>query len=80
MRRGIEYLVMWDKPGTRSAPGRFYRGIISEFGNEVRFIQRSVYGVKTIDCAQRLAELAKHYRLKVAIFMAEEIPFQNGVD
>lgn len=78
MRRGIEYLVLWDKPGMRSAPGRFYREMRGELGDEMRFIQRSVYGAKTLESAQRLAELARHYRLKVAIFRAIEIPIQNA--
>ncbi len=74
MRRDIEmYLVMWDKPGTRSAPGRFYREMKREFGGEVRFIQRSVYGARTFEIAQRLAESTKRYGLKTAIFRAVEI-------
>lgn len=76
MRRGIEYLVLWDKPGTRSAPGRFYREMRRELGDEMRFIQRSVYGARILESAQRLAELARYY--KVAIFRAIEIPIQNA--
>jgi len=67
------YLVVWDKPGTRSAPGRFYREMKREFGSEVRFIQRSVYGARTFEIARRLADSAKHYGLKVMIFRAVEI-------
>jgi len=66
-------LVIWDKPGTRAAPGRFYGKIREELGSEVRFIQRSVYGVKTLRNARRLAELATGYGLKVAIFLAMQI-------
>jgi hypothetical protein len=73
MRRDIEYLVMWDKPGTRAAPGRFYREMKMELENDMKFIQRSVYGTKTIESARRLAELAKRYGLKVMIFRAEKI-------
>jgi len=69
MRRSIEYLVVWDKLGTRAAPGRFYREI-KEL--EVRFIQRSVYGARTIGSAKQLAELAKRYGLKVEVFRATE--------
>ncbi|GEM_PF-3616127 len=68
MRRDIGYLVVWDKPGTRSAPGRFYREMKTEFGGDVRFIQRSVYGARNFGIARRLAELAKRYGLKVVIF------------
>jgi hypothetical protein len=71
------YLVVWDKPGTRAAPGRFYREMKDEFGGDVRFIQRSVYGAKTIETARRLAELAGRYGLKVAIFRATEISTSN---
>lgn len=66
-------MVVWDKPGTRAAPGRFYSEIKDMLGDEVRFIQRSVYGVKTIESAWRLAELARRYRFKVAVFLATEI-------
>jgi len=71
------YLVMWDKPGTRAAPGRFYHEI-RELGGEVRFIQRSVYGVRTQKIALRLAELAGRYGLKVAIFLVKsKLPRQR---
>ena len=74
MRHNTEmYLVVWDKPGTRSAPGRFYREMKREFGSEVRFIQRSVYGAKTIGSAMKLVKLARRYGLKVAVFQAVEI-------
>jgi hypothetical protein len=74
MRRNAEmYLVVWDKPGTRFAPGRFYRKMKTEFGGQVRFIQRSVYGARTFEIAQMLAESAKRYGLKTAIFRAVEI-------
>ena len=79
MRRDIVvYLVIWDKPGTRAAPGRFYREMKRELGDEVRFIQRSVYGAKTIETARRLAESARRYGLKVAIFRATEIPTSDA--
>jgi len=42
-------------------------------GVEVKLIQRSVYGVKTIESAKRLAELARRYRFKVGVFLATEI-------
>lgn len=75
MRRDIAvYLVVWDKLGTRAAPGRFYREMKTDFGDDVKFIQRSVYGLKTIATARRLAESARRYGLKVAIFRATEIP------
>ena len=67
------YLVAWDKPGTRSAPGRFYRELKREFRSEVRFIQRSVYGTRTFEIARRLAGSAKRYGLKVVMFRAAEI-------
>jgi len=67
------YLVVWDKPGTRSAPGRFYLEMKREFRGEVRFIQRSVYGARTFEIARRLAESAKRYGLKVVIFRAVKI-------
>jgi len=74
MRHDTEmYLVVWDKPGTRSAPGRFYREMKREFGSNVRFIQRSVYGARTFKAAKRLAESAKRYGLKTAIFRAAEV-------
>jgi hypothetical protein len=74
MRRNAEmYLVVWDKPGTRAAPGRFYCEMKMEFGGQVRFIQRSVYGARTFEIAQRLAESAKRYGLKTVIFRAAEI-------
>jgi len=74
MRRNTDaYLVVWDKPGTRSAPGRFYREMKSEFEGEVRFIQRSVYGARTFEVARRLAEVAGRYGLKVVVFRATEI-------
>jgi len=68
IRRDFEYLVMWDKPGSNSAPGRFYDKIRKNFGDEVRFIQRSVYGTKTLKSAEGLAELAEHYGLEVLVF------------
>ena len=72
MRRNDEvFLVAWDKPGTRSAPGRFYREIKKL--DEVRFIQRSVYKTKTIGGAKRLVELAKRHRLNAVVFRAAEI-------
>ena len=73
MRRLNEwvFLVVWDKPGTRSAPGRFYREI-GEIG-DVEFIQRSVYATRTPETAQRLAELAEGYGLKVVVFLGTEI-------
>jgi hypothetical protein len=67
------YLVVWDKPGTRSAPGRFYREMKREFGTQVRFIQRSVYGARNFKIAQKLSESAKRYGLKTAIFRVAEI-------
>ena len=70
---GWIYLIVWDKPGTKSAPGRFYLNMKREFGSEVRFIQRSVYGAKTLRNALRLTKAAKRYGLKVVIFRAEEI-------
>lgn len=66
---------MWDKPGTQSAPGRFYRKLKNEFGGDVRFIQRSVYGVKTLEIAKKLAGLAEHYGFKVNLFSVVEIEF-----
>jgi hypothetical protein len=38
----------------------------------VRFVQRSVYGTRTFEIAQRLAESAKRYGLKTVIFRAVE--------
>lgn len=71
MRRNIAmYLIIWDKPGTRAAPGRFYREIKIEFGDDVKFIQRSVYGARTLKIARGLATLARRYGLKVEIFRA----------
>ncbi|KXA91684.1 hypothetical protein AKJ57_00305 [candidate division MSBL1 archaeon SCGC-AAA259A05] len=61
IRCDFEYLVMGDKPGTNSAPGRFYNKIRKKFGDEVRFIQHSVYGTETFESAKSLAELAKHH-------------------
>jgi len=74
MRRDTEvYLVVWDKPGTRAAPGRFYREMKDEFEGNVKFIQRSVYAAKTLGSARELAELAKRYGLRVVVFRAVEI-------
>ena len=72
MRRRVVYLVMWDKPGTKAAPGRFYRAVRG-LGEDVWFVQRSVYGARTVQNAKELAELAKRYRFKVAVFRAVEI-------
>lgn len=74
IRRKPEYLIMWDKPGTNSAPGRFYNQIRKKFGDEVRFIQRSVYGTDTLENAKNLAELAKNYGLNVLVFRVVEVP------
>ncbi|KXA90763.1 hypothetical protein AKJ57_03855 [candidate division MSBL1 archaeon SCGC-AAA259A05] len=66
-------MVMWDKLGTNSAPGRFYNKIRKKFGDEVvRFIQRSVYGTETFESAESLAELAKHQGLNVLVFRVVE--------
>ncbi|KXA89664.1 hypothetical protein AKJ37_06105 [candidate division MSBL1 archaeon SCGC-AAA259I09] len=65
---------MWDKPGTNSAPGRFYNKIRKEFGDEVRFIQQSVYGTETFETAESLTELAKNYGLNVLVFRVVEHP------
>jgi hypothetical protein len=74
MRRDAEmYLVVWGKPVTRSVPGRFYREMKTEFGGQVRFIQRSVCWARTFEIAQRLTESAKRYGLKTAIFWTAEI-------
>jgi hypothetical protein len=79
MRHDIAvYLAIWDKPGTRAAPGGFYREMKTELGDDVKSIQRSVYRVKTIETARRLAESARRYGLKVAIFLATEIPTSNS--
>jgi len=72
-RRSKAFLVAWDKPGTRSAPGRFYREMKERLGGEVEFIQRSVYGARTLESAQKLAKLAGRYRLRAVIFRAKEI-------
>jgi hypothetical protein len=79
MRRGAGYLVVWDKPGTRAAPGRFYREM-RELEGGLRFIQRSVYGVEDLKSARKLADLARRYGLRVLIFRAEEIPIPRGVE
>lgn len=63
---------MWDKPGTNSAPGRFYEKIRKNFEDEVKFIQLSAYGTKTFESAGKLAELAEHYGLHVLIFRVTE--------
>ncbi len=73
IRRDFEYLVMWDKPGTNSAPGRFYKKIRKKFGKEVKNIQRSVYGTKTLESAEGLAELAKKYGMDVLVFRIIEV-------
>ncbi|KXB07137.1 hypothetical protein AKJ51_01950 [candidate division MSBL1 archaeon SCGC-AAA382A20] len=65
---------MWDKPGTNSAPGGFYNKIREKFGDEVRFIQRSVYGTGTFITAESLAELAKNCGLNVLVFRVVEHP------
>ncbi len=65
---------MWDKSGTNSAPGRFYNKIRKKFGDEVRFIQRSVYGTDKLENAKKLAELAKHYGFDVLVFRVFEVP------
>jgi hypothetical protein len=72
MRRDIGYLVIWDKPGTKAAPGRFYRAVRG-LGEDVWFVQRSVYGARTIQNAKELAELARRYRFKVVVFQAAEV-------
>lgn len=74
IRPDFQYLVMWDKPGSNSAPGRFYDKIRENFGDDVRFIQRSVYGVKTLESAEGLVELAEHYGLEVLVFRVVEVP------
>lgn len=74
MRRNAEmYLVVWGKPRTRSAPGRFYREMKLEFGSGVRFIQRSAYGTRAFKITQRLAESTRCYGLKVVVSQAVEI-------
>jgi len=69
-RRSKAFLVAWDKPGTRSAPGRFYREMKERLGGEVEFVQRSVYGARTLESAQKLAG---RYGLRAVIFQAKEI-------
>ncbi|MGC8816304.1 MAG: hypothetical protein ACP5PX_00575 [Candidatus Hadarchaeum sp.] len=66
----IKYLVIWDKPGIRSEPGRFYRRIKTEGAT---FIQRSVYGTKTLEKALNLAVLLQRRKVNVLIFQARWI-------
>lgn len=68
IRRDIEFLIVWDKPGTNSAPDRFYNKIREKFGDEVKFIQNSVYGTQTAENAKELGELAEKYGFNVLVF------------
>jgi hypothetical protein len=72
-RRTSSYLVAWDKPRRRSAPGRFYCEMKREFGDKVEFLQRSVYGTGDFEVAKRLASLARRYGLKVRVFLVAEV-------
>jgi hypothetical protein len=49
-----------------------------ELGAEVEFIQRSVYGTRRFEVAKRLADLARHYGLRVTVFQATEIDVLNN--
>ncbi|KXA90706.1 hypothetical protein AKJ62_00015 [candidate division MSBL1 archaeon SCGC-AAA259D14] len=65
---------MWDKPGTNSAPSRFYNKIRKKFGDKARLIQQSVYGTESFETAENLAELAKNYELNILVFRVVEYP------
>ncbi|MEM4187758.1 MAG: hypothetical protein QXN56_01145 [Candidatus Hadarchaeum sp.] len=64
------YLIIWDKPGTKSESGRFYRKIKTK---GAAFIQRSVYSTSTLKSALELAGFVRSRGFKVLVFQARRI-------